>query len=85
MAISDIVITNKKEFNGDEFILSQYLSVGNFGLPIITAIAGLIICWVVVFTFVPSAQRKIFIVAGFVGGVIGYIFWMYYLGPYLIP
>jgi drug/metabolite transporter (DMT)-like permease len=85
MAIANMIITKEKEFYGDEFILSEYLSLPIFGLPIITAIIGFIICGIVVFKFVPAAQRKIFIAAGFVGGVIGYILWMYILGPKLIP
>lgn len=85
MAIAKLMFTNKKEFEGDEFILSQYLSLSNFGLPIITAVMGVVICCLVVFKFVPLAQRKIFIAAGFVGGIIGYVLWMYILGPWLMP
>jgi hypothetical protein len=85
MAIADMVITKEKKFYGDEFILSEYLSLPPFGLPIISAIIGFIICSIVVFKFVPFAQRKIFIAAGFVGGIIGYILWMYILGPRLMP
>jgi hypothetical protein len=85
MAIGRLAFTNKKEFNGDEFILSEYLSLPNFGLPIISAIIGLIISSIVVFKFVPSTQRKIFIAAGFVGGIAGFILWMHVLGPKLMP
>lgn len=85
MALATLIFTKEKEFYGDEFILSQYLSLGNFGFPIITAIIGLIISCIVVFKFVPSSQRKIFIGAGFVGGIMGYILWMYILGPRLLP
>ncbi len=85
MAIATLTFKNEKEFYGDEFILSEYLSLPPFGLPIITAIIGFIICSIVVFKFVPFAQRKIFIAAGFVGGIIGYILWMYILGPRLMP
>ncbi len=85
MALTSLVFKNEKEFYGDEFILSEYLSLPHFGLPIITAIIGVIICCVVVFKFVPSTQRKIFIAAGFVGGIVGYVLWMYILGPWLLP
>jgi hypothetical protein len=85
MAIADLISKNEKELYGDEFILSEYLSLPHFGLPIITAIIGFIICGIVVFKFIPSAQRKIFIAAGFVGGIIGYVLWMYILGPRLMP
>jgi hypothetical protein len=85
MAIAKLVFTNEKEFYGDEFFLSDYLSIPSFGVPIITAITGFIICSIVVFKFVPPLQRKIFIAAGFLGGVIGFILWMYVLGPKLLP
>lgn len=84
IAIAKIIFTKEKEFYGDEYILSDYLSLPHFGLPIITAVIGFLICSIVVFKFVPFAQRKIFIAAGFVGGVIGYFLWMYVFGPLLL-
>jgi hypothetical protein len=75
----------RKEFYGDEFILSMELNLPPFTLPIITALIGLIICSIVTFKFIPIAQRKIFIAAGFTGGVLGIIFWMYFLGPIVLP
>jgi hypothetical protein len=85
MALSKLIFIKEKEFYGDEFILSEYLSLGNFGLPVITAIVGLAVCMIVVFKFVPAAQRKMLIAAGFVGGIIGFVVWMYLLGPKLMP
>jgi hypothetical protein len=85
MATVSLIFTNQKEFYGDEFILSEYLSLPPFGLPIITATIGFIICGIVVFKFVPLSQRKIFIAAGFVGGASGFILWMYVIGPNLMP
>jgi hypothetical protein len=75
----------RKEFYGDEFILSMELNLHPFTIPIITGLIGLIICSIVTFKFVPFTQRKIFIAAGFVGGIIGFIFWMYFLGPIVLP
>jgi hypothetical protein len=85
MAFAKLIFTKEKEFNGDEFILSDYLSLPHFALPVITAIIGLIISCVVIFKFIPLSQRKIFITAGFVGGIMGYVLWMYFLGPWLLP
>jgi hypothetical protein len=75
----------KKDFYGDEFILSMELNLHPFTIPIITGIIGLIICSVVTFKFIPFTQRKTFIAAGIVGGVLGFIFWMYFLGPIVLP
>jgi hypothetical protein len=85
MSTTLFLAKGQKEFYGDEFILSMELSLHPFTLPIITAIIGFIICSIVTFKFVPLAQRKIFIVAGFVGGVIGFVLWMYVLGPLILP
>ncbi len=85
VAICLLMITKEKEFYGDEFILSQHFLLPNFTLPIITAIIGIIICLIVVFKFIPSSQRKIFISAGIVGGLIGFVLWMYIVGPILLP
>jgi hypothetical protein len=85
MAIASLIFMKEKEFYSDECILSQYLSLPKFGLPIISAVIGTGICFVVVFKFVPLAQRKIFIAAGFIGGIMGYVLWMYILGPKLMP
>jgi hypothetical protein len=85
MATILFITKGQKEFYGDEFILSMQLNLHPFVLPLVTAIIGFIICSTVVFKFVPSSLRKIFIAAGFVGGVIGYVLWMYVLGPRLLP
>jgi hypothetical protein len=79
------IIKGRKEFYGDEFILSEQLNLPSFFIPIITALIGFIVCCIVTFKFVPYAQRKTFIAAGFFGGIIGFIFWMYFLGPLILP
>jgi hypothetical protein len=85
MAFFTMLITGRKEFYGDEFVLALHLGLPNFTIQIITAFIGLTISCIVVFKFVPLAQRKIFIAAGFVGGISGYILWMYVFGPWLMP
>jgi hypothetical protein len=85
IAITLFFVKGKRAFYGDEFILSEELDLHQFAIPIITALIGLIICSIVTFKFVPLSQRKIFIAAGFVGGVAGFFLWMYLLGPKLLP
>ncbi len=85
VALVIFFVKGKRAFYGDEFILSEELNLHQFTIPIIAALIGFIICGIVTFKFVPLPQRKIFITAGFVGGIIGYILWMYILGPWLIP
>jgi hypothetical protein len=85
MAGISFFVLGQKEFYGDEFNLCKHLNFPLFSIPIITAIIGIVICCIVTFKFVPKAERKTFIAAGFVGGTIGYIFWMYFLGPIILP
>ncbi len=79
------LLNKQKEFYGDEFNLCKHLNLPLFSIPIITATIGFIICSIVTFKFVPQAERKTFIAAGFIGASIGYIFWMYFLGPLILP
>lgn len=79
------IINGQTEFYGDEFYLSTHLKLHSFSIPIFTAAIGFFICTMVTFKFVPATQRKIFIAAGFVGGTVGYFFWMYFLGPLILP
>ncbi len=85
MAICSFIITKDSDFSGDEFILSQHYSLPSFTFPIITAIIGIVICLIVVFKFIPTTQRKIFIGAGLLGVTIGFGLWMYVVGPSLMP
>jgi small-conductance mechanosensitive channel len=85
MAICSFIIFKDNDFGGDEFILSKHCALPSFTIPIITAIIGIVICLIVIFKFIPTKKRKIFIGAGLVGGTIGFGLWMYILGPILIP
>ncbi len=85
IAFVTMLTTGTKEFNGDEFVLAQHLGMPNFSIQFITAIIGIFVSFIVVFKFIPSLQRKLFIAAGLIGGAAGYVLWMYILGPRLMP
>jgi len=73
-------ITN---FSGDEFGISTYLGFNQWTIPIMTAILGAIIASFVIFMIVPKRYRFTFILAGFVGSIVGYMSWFGYVGPLL--
>lgn len=76
---------DNSNFTGDEFRISQYLGLNEWIIPLITAIfASLIVFWVI-FKAIPKQYRNSFIVAGFVGGLIGFAIWFGFLGPLVLP
>ena len=83
--IALVLLTNKRSFNSDEVKMAQYFGWPFESVTIITAIMAFIIGLIVTFKFVPTAQRKTFIAAGFAGGIAGYILWLYILGPIILP
>jgi hypothetical protein len=70
---------------GDEAKLSRYL---NLPWPTINSITGtlaaLILLWVV-FYIIPKQQRFTFIIAGLAGSALGWLVWMEWMGPVLLP
>ena len=80
-----LLFTNKKSFHSDEVKIAEYFGWHFTSVTITTALTALIIGLPVTFKFVPSAQRKTFIAAGFAGGIAGYILWLYILGPIILP
>lgn len=74
-----------KFFNGDEFKLSRNFGFNQWVVPIITMLIGAIICIYVVFKVLPNKYRISFLIAGFLGGIIGFILWFNYLGKLMLP
>lgn len=72
-------------FGGDERYLSESLQIPTGSISILTALFGLWICCHLVFGIVPKSLRGTFILSGLLGGTIGFVFWMYLLGPIVLP
>lgn len=72
-------------FGGDEYNISIALNIWEGTIPIILGIIGLIISLFVVFKIIPVNLRLTFILSGFLGGIIGFISWMYIVGPIVLP
>ena len=61
------------------------MNIPEWTISTITASIALIILAVVIFKFIPIKQRLTFILAGMVGGVSGYLFWLIYFGKIIMP
>jgi len=72
-------------FGGDEARLSDEFGLYPGSIPIGTALIGMLICAWVVFKVIPRDYRIIFIASGFIGGLSGFVGWMYFIGPVLLP
>lgn len=70
---------------GDESRVSLQLGWPAFTIDVITGFVGFVIISIVVFKFIPLAQRFTFILSGLIGGIVGYILWMEILGPEILP
>lgn len=83
--LGSYLITKKFSQRGDEIKLATTFGFPFWFLAVITGLLGFVVLAVVLFKFVPSPQRLTFIAAGLVGGVAGYIIWLDWLGPILLP
>jgi len=69
----------------DEAKIAEYVRLPQVSIIAITALIGITIISFVIFKFIPLPQRKTFIISGLIGGVVGFILWMYILGPIVLP
>ena len=70
---------------GDEIRLAKDLGIPEWTLLSFTGLIGLFVLALVVFKIIPARKRWTFILAGFFGGVTGYILWLYVLGRIVLP
>lgn len=70
---------------GDEARISQYLRLPILTLNVVTGfIAGVVLIWVV-FIIIPKHQRFTFITGGLAGSALGWMVWMKWIGPAVLP
>lgn len=81
----DDTFSDRKHFRSDEPRLSQYLNLPPWAFGMITCVIGGIILLWVTFRVIPVQQRLTFLVSGLIGSTIGWMVWMDWLGPILLP
>ncbi|MFI5131972.1 MAG: M50 family metallopeptidase [Chitinophagales bacterium] len=83
--LGDYLLTKQFSYSMDEIRIALELGLPFWSLAAITGLTGLVILCIVIFKFIPTPQRQTFILSGIIGGVTGYILWLYLLGPVLLP
>ena len=80
-----IIDSKNKIFGGDEYYLSLRLHIWEGTISLFLGFIGFFISVFIVFKVIPKKLRFIFIVAGLLGGMLGFALWFGYLGPILLP
>lgn len=83
--MSEIIRPNGSYFGGDEKRIAELLNIWEGTLSVLLGFIGLLVALVVIFRIVPKQLRLTFILGGLLGGITGFILWMYILGPLLLP
>ncbi len=81
------ILNNSTYFGtrGDEVRLSKMLELWEGTIPLLFGILGLAVSLIVIFYYIPKKVRFTFIISGLVGGIFGFWFWLYFLGPIIMP
>lgn len=77
--------TGKWIGRSDETKISEFLNLSRGFFDFLLGSIGLLICSYVMFVIIPKNHRLTFIISGIFGGVFGFYFWMYKIGPIVLP
>ncbi len=81
-----LYITDEKfPLSGDEVNLAILLDWNKFSINLPTALVGATIIGLLIFKLMPLSERRAMILSGCIGGPAGYICWMHWLGPIVLP
>ncbi|AWA30052.1 hypothetical protein HYN48_08150 [Flavobacterium magnum] len=70
---------------GDEWVIAYYLKWPLWSVSVLSGAIGFVIAACVILFVIPGRYRVTFLIAGLLGGIAGFVSWMNYLGPYLLP
>lgn len=71
--------------HSDEIIIALDLNLPTWIFTVISAIIGLLVLAFIIFKIIPINKRLTFILSGLLGGAFGYYFWLFWVGPILMP
>ncbi|MFW9782571.1 MAG: hypothetical protein ACFFFB_09850 [Candidatus Heimdallarchaeota archaeon] len=70
--------------NTDETQIATYLGINPDILMYGSGMIALVLIIIALY-YIPRFQRYIVLFAGIIGGVLGYLFWNYWIGPIILP
>jgi len=76
--------THPWDSNMDEVKIATHLGIHPYIMVFGSAIIALIIILMTLY-YIPSHQRYVILLAGLIGGALGYLFWYEWVGPLLLP
>jgi len=79
------IIYHRSNFHGDEFVISRFLGLHEWTIPFLMMFIGILISSYVIFKVIPLKDRLTFIIAGFIGGIVGFYSWFGGLGEFFLP
>lgn len=83
--VAGYFFTGQFSLGGDEIGLAINLGLPMVTILSITALIALGLLAFIIFKILPVNVRFTFILAGFFGGIFGYFFWLFWIGPILLP
>lgn len=72
-------------FWGDELKLSTFLNLFEGTISLFLGTLGILILSILLFKIIPLKYRLSFIIASFIGSLLGYTLWMILIGPLILP
>ena len=72
-------------YSSDEVKIAYHLDFPHWSISFLTGIVGILVLALIIFKFIPKRIRMTFVLAGFLGGVSGYLFWLNLFGKYILP
>lgn len=84
MSVFSYLLKGRISFNGDETKMALYLNLNIWTIKLITGLLGVIVL-LIILKLIPKRFIVTFILAGSVGGVLGFYLWIIKFGQYIMP
>ncbi|MBE9464617.1 hypothetical protein ACFP1I_04455 [Dyadobacter subterraneus] len=72
-------------YGNDETILARYFEIDTWLISFVLAVIGFFVVLIIYKRFIPDESKTTFLLAGLVGGLGGYLLWLFLFGPIFMP
>ncbi len=83
-SVFSYILKGKVPLNGDETKMAIYLKINTWSIEVITGLLAMIVL-LIILKIIPKRLLVTFILAGCVGGVLGFYLWLVKFGKYIMP